>query len=208
MEKLRFKKGDSVLVLGNGDIAILDNYELTSKPKKSNAQILIFAKDKKSLEAHFSKVLGKIADNAVLWIAYPKKTGTIKSDISRDNGWDIISNAGYDPVTQISIDETWSALRFKNSNEIKTKLRDIPMSQRQTEGIDYSNRTVQLPIDAEKALKQAGLLQFFNLMSFSHKKEYVESIVGAKKEETRIRRIEKTIAMVSELKAKKAKNEL
>jgi uncharacterized protein YdeI (YjbR/CyaY-like superfamily) len=40
-------------------------------------------------------------------------------------------------------------------------------------------------------------------MSFTHKKEYVEAIVEAKKPETRQRRIEKMVEAVSQLKARK-----
>lgn len=51
--------------------------------------------------------------NGLLWFAYPKKTGAIKTDISRDRGWEPVGAAGFLPVTQIAIDETWSALRFR-----------------------------------------------------------------------------------------------
>jgi len=48
-----------------------------------------------------------------------------------------------------------------------------------------------------------GLEDFFYSMSFTHKREYVEAIVDAKKPETRQRRIEKMIEMVTALKEKK-----
>jgi hypothetical protein len=208
MEKLRFKHDSTVFVMGNDDFAAqLHGYDYTTKLGRTSSisQVLIFAKDKKSLETQAEKLLGRLADNSVFWIAYPKKTGAIKSDITRDNGWDKVMSAGYAPVTQIALDDNWSALRFKRSGEIKTMIRDIPMSERQTEGIDYVNRTVKLPTDASKALKEAGLLQFFEAMSFSHKKEYAESIADAKKEETRKRRIEKMVDMIYQLKEKKKK---
>ena len=46
-------------------------------------------------------------------VTYPKKTGKIASDLSREVTWQAITPLGWRPVTQISIDETWSALRFK-----------------------------------------------------------------------------------------------
>ena len=42
----------------------------------------------------------------------------------------------------------------------------------------------------------SDLFADFDLLSYSHKKEYVKWVTGAKKEETRARRIEKAIAML------------
>lgn len=62
---------------------------------------------------------------------------------------------------------------------------------------DTEKRTVEVPADFADALKKADLTETFSKMSFTHRKEYVNSINEAKKEETRLRRIEKAIAMIS-----------
>jgi hypothetical protein len=59
----------------------------------------------------------------VLWLAYPKKSSGVKTDLSRDAGWPPLEAADFLPVTQISLDETWSALRFRRRSEIKTLTR-------------------------------------------------------------------------------------
>ena len=58
---------------------------------------------------------------------------------------------------------------------------------------DLEKRTVEVPKDFADALKKANLQDVFSKLSYTHQKEYVRAIVEAKKEETRIRRIEKTI---------------
>ena len=58
---------------------------------------------------------------------------------------------------------------------------------------DSEKRTVEVPKDFADALKKADLTEVFSKMSFTHQKEYVRAIIEAKKEETRIRRIEKSI---------------
>lgn len=63
---------------------------------------------------------------------------------------------------------------------------------------DTEKRTVTIPEDLAKALKEANLTETFAKMSYTHQKEYVNAVNEAKKEETRIRRIEKTIAMLRE----------
>ena len=46
-----------------------------------------------------------------LWIAYPKGG---RADINRDSLYPIVAEAtGMRPVTQVSLDDTWSALRFR-----------------------------------------------------------------------------------------------
>jgi hypothetical protein len=61
---------------------------------------------------------------------------------------------------------------------------------------DTDKRTIEVPIDLAKALKDNGLTEAFGKFSYTHQKEYVNSVNEAKKEETRVRRIEKVIEMV------------
>jgi uncharacterized protein YdeI (YjbR/CyaY-like superfamily) len=62
---------------------------------------------------------------------------------------------------------------------------------------DRDKRTVEIPADLAAALKKAGLTEIFAKLSFTHQKEFVNSVNEAKKVETRSRRIEKTIKTVS-----------
>lgn len=62
---------------------------------------------------------------------------------------------------------------------------------------DLEKRTVEIPADFAKALQKENLTDVFRQMSFTHQKEYVNSINDAKKEETRLRRIEKNIEMIA-----------
>ena len=61
---------------------------------------------------------------------------------------------------------------------------------------DEEVRTVELPVEFEKLMKKAGLLQVFNKLSCTHRKEYCRWITEAKKEETRLKRLEKAIEML------------
>ena len=207
--KLRFKSSE-VCLFEAPDNLMSDfiTFEITNKlpSKGSISQGVLFAKDKGTLDKWFPKIADKLEDEALFWIAYPKKTGSIKTDMTRDIGWDTVFAKGYDPVMQVAIDEDWSALRFRRSEAIGAKLRDVPMSERKTDGIDYVNKTVQLPDDAEAALKKhKGLKEFFYSMSYSHKKEYAIAIVEAKKAETRQRRIDNMVTALQKLKAEKDK---
>ena len=65
---------------------------------------------------------------------------------------------------------------------------------------DTEKRTVEVPPDLAAALEKSGLSESFSKLSYSHQKEYANSITEAKREETRARRIEKTIEMLKEKK--------
>jgi hypothetical protein len=109
--------------------------------------------------------------------------------------WDVITEAGYRGQTSASINDDWSGLRMTKAPRPKPSICDLPMEERQSEGIDYVNRTVTLPADALAAAKKfAGMPAFFDTLSFTVKKEYVLAITDSKKPETRVRRIEKMIA--------------
>lgn len=61
-----------------------------------------------------------LSDDGKLWLAYPKGTSRkYKSDINRDHGWNLVMDSGFKAVSQVAIDDDWSALRFRNSKYVK-----------------------------------------------------------------------------------------
>jgi hypothetical protein len=71
---------------------------------------LVFADDAASLRDLLATHQERLARPDILWVAYPKGNRT---DINRDSLWPILSELGLRPVTQVSIDQMWSALRFR-----------------------------------------------------------------------------------------------
>lgn len=78
----------------------------------------VFVRD----SAHWRQI-GPAASAAVVydgifWVSYPKRSARVDSDLSRDLMWELVE--GMRPVTQISIDDTWSALRFRPAERVGT----------------------------------------------------------------------------------------
>lgn len=72
---------------------------------------LLFADCESSLRSLLEERADALARDAYVWIAYPKGG---RSDINRDSLWPIVAEStGMRPITQVAIDETWSALRFR-----------------------------------------------------------------------------------------------
>jgi Bacteriocin-protection, YdeI or OmpD-Associated/Domain of unknown function (DUF1905) len=61
---------------------------------------------------------------------------------------------------------------------------------------DDAARTIEIPAEFARLLKKQGLLEGFEKLSYSHRKEYCRWISEAKKEETRAARLEKAVAML------------
>jgi hypothetical protein len=63
--------------------------------------------------------------------------------------------------------------------------------------LDHEPRTVHLPDDFSGALAADPMVRTaFDKLSYTHRKEYVDWITGAKRGETRRRRVEQTLAML------------
>jgi hypothetical protein len=63
--------------------------------------------------------------------------------------------------------------------------------------VDTQERTVEVPADLAAALRRADVRAAFDALSYTARKEYVRAIEGAKKPETRQRRIDAAVAAVS-----------
>ncbi len=86
----------------------------TSFDKKiKSANTLVFINNNKEYINFLKKEIKNIEPDSVLWFAYPKGTSKIKTDINRDTIRVTGEEFDITTVTAISINETWSALRFR-----------------------------------------------------------------------------------------------
>ena len=75
--------------------------------------VLLFASDRAGLEGKLPDVLKTMQKATILWVAYPKLSSGLAADLSRDIIHALAPGYGLDTVSQIAIDEDWSALRLK-----------------------------------------------------------------------------------------------
>jgi hypothetical protein len=61
---------------------------------------------------------------------------------------------------------------------------------------DEEVRTVEVPAQFKNLMKKEGLIPVFEKLSYTHRKEYCRWIAEAKKEETRLKRLEKALEML------------
>ena len=76
--------------------------------------VLMFAPNQAELEQLLPLAQERLAEKGALWIAYLKKTASIKTDIHRDIIGSYASLHGLETVSIIALDGNWSALRLKS----------------------------------------------------------------------------------------------
>ena len=89
-----------------------DNVEFLKRPTKSLDIILFFVLTERALAQDFAKLAAKITANGMIWIAWPKKSSGVVTDLSEQRVREIGLNAGLVDVKVCAIDETWSGLKF------------------------------------------------------------------------------------------------
>ncbi|TXK79340.1 YdeI/OmpD-associated family protein [Paenibacillus sp. N3.4] len=138
-----------------------------------------------------------VKPEGMLWINYPKGTSKIKTDIHRDSGWQTVTDLQFEGVSLVSIDETWSAMRFRPVGLVKSQ-RSERVADRAEHTANASpaiaDKTVIVPDDLAGAfLTNAAAQSFYETLSYTNRKEYVRWITEAKREETRNGRVTKTV---------------
>ena len=127
IKKLQLKPGQHALFLNapEGYIAALgplpDGVALVDGPAGTLDFVQLFVRDSAELAKYAPAALAAIKRDGVFWISYPKKSSGVVSDLTRDEGWAPIAAAGLRPVTQIAVDETWSAVRWRPIELVKSK---------------------------------------------------------------------------------------
>lgn len=83
------------------------------KVNELSKNTLVFINNSKEFIAFLTEKLKNVEPDSVLWFAYPKGTSKIKTDINRDSIRKTAEEFGITTVAAISINDIWSALRFR-----------------------------------------------------------------------------------------------
>jgi hypothetical protein len=200
-QKLRIKEKSTLLILNappdfkKGLTDLPPGVRIVTSGKDYD-QVHWFVFNKTQLEKEMSKVMKLVKDEVIVWVYYPKGTSKIQTDLTRDKGWDCLLSEG-DKLTWISLisfDDTWSVFGFRAKTEADKKKESKPKVREIFNWVDSKTKEVKLPDDLAASLKKNKKeAATFDSLSFTNKKEYIEWIVTAKREETRKERVAGTI---------------
>lgn len=204
-DKLKIKPGHILLPLNApaGFVKGLGKLPAGASVKpgaKTFDQVHWFVLNRQQMEKEMGKVMKLLKPGITVWVYYPKVTSKIQTDLTRDKGWDCLL-AESDKLAWISLvsfDDTWSVFGFRAKTEADKKKDAKPKPEREVfNWVNPETKEVKLPADVEAALKkQKAVNEYFQSLAFTHKKEYLEWIVTAKKAETRLARLAKMLEML------------
>jgi hypothetical protein len=107
--RLQIKPGQSLAVL-NAPPGLELPYDPAADVADADA-VIVFVTRKNDLDSAGQAVAAARADR-LAWIGYPKG-GQLGTDLNRDRLVAALADQGVQPVRQISINDVWSALRFR-----------------------------------------------------------------------------------------------
>jgi hypothetical protein len=202
LEKLQLKEEKNLLIQGLpssvekqfAKLAYNKNLTPLLKTRKIDFA-LIFAINQLQLNNILKEVFPALHPESKLWIAYPKTTSKIVSDLNRDASWEILSKNDYEAVRQVTLDHVWTAMRFKKLDQIPNRNRNfVEFKSANIKVDDFEKRLIALPIELDKLFgAHEEAREFFVSLSILNQKEYLSWIQGAKKEETKQKRLESTL---------------
>jgi len=123
VEKLNYSGQDRIAIINAEDSLIiplseeLKDITVDSKidPRFPYDFIIVFVKSVSEIDHFSSLALHNLLVDGILWFCYPKKTsGKYCPGVDRDHGWKALTDSGFRGIRVVSIDEDWSAIRFRN----------------------------------------------------------------------------------------------
>ncbi len=73
---------------------------------------MLFAEQLGDLQRSFAKLRDRLEPNGTLWVAWPKKTSGVRTDLTENVVREYGLNNGLVDVKVCAIDDTWSGLKF------------------------------------------------------------------------------------------------
>jgi hypothetical protein len=112
--KLQIKPGQRVAALsGDGEVPFVVSSDANPPADPGAADAVVaFARNQAELGSVAAPAVEAARQDRLAWIAYPK-AGKLGTDLNRDILAALLTGQGVQPVRQVAIDETWSALRFR-----------------------------------------------------------------------------------------------
>jgi hypothetical protein len=198
--KMRIKEGMKLLTINAPSRFAEDIDELPADVKisakvKDYQQIHWFVRNKAEMERDLNAVLKLLNGEVICWIYYPKGSSKIQTDLTRDKGWESLTNlSNLQWLNLISFNDTWSAFAMRLKSDADKKKEQKPKEREIFSYADAATKTIRLPDDLATAIKKSKKAsEVYEKLAFSHRREYVEWVVTAKKEETRNTRIKGTV---------------
>ena len=90
---------------------------------------LVFAVNENQLNGILKDVMPALKENSKFWVAHPKITSKIVTDLNRDASWHQLTSAGYESVNEVALDHAWSAARSERGPGRRLRHKAMEMEE-------------------------------------------------------------------------------
>ena len=130
IKKLGIKPGFNVALVNaprdfTRDLDLPSDVAINSRSSKPIDFVLLFVKTEKVLTVGFSQYAARLDPSGMIWIAWPKKSSGVATDLSFTNVQGIGLAAGLVDVKICAIDDVWSGLKFVFRLKDRARIRPL-----------------------------------------------------------------------------------
>jgi hypothetical protein len=83
-----------------------------TRPTLNTKLVHLFVKERRALQSRLHSLRHKIAEDAAVWISWPKKSSGVATDITEDVIRSVALPLGFVDIKVCAVDETWSGLKL------------------------------------------------------------------------------------------------
>lgn len=92
----------------------LEDPVITKDPSSADL-VFVFAASHAELKARMPSAMKSLGPRAHLWVFFKKGAAAAGLDMNRDDVWAVAEKGGLRPVSLLSVDDVWSAFRFRRA---------------------------------------------------------------------------------------------
>jgi len=74
--------------------------------------VMLFVKSQSDMRKRFARLRDRLESNGMLWVAWPKKTSRVETDLTEGIVREFGLESGLVDVKVCAVDDTWSGLKF------------------------------------------------------------------------------------------------
>jgi hypothetical protein len=93
-------------------VPLPDDVAIVTRADRETDLVHFFTKERKQLEAALRGWRGKLRDDAVIWLSWPKKSAGVATDVTEDAIREVALPLGLVDVKVCAVDEVWSGLKL------------------------------------------------------------------------------------------------
>ena len=135
LDKLNLKNDKNILIQGLpssiekqfSKVSFAKNLTPLLKSRKIDFA-LIFAVSESQLNTILVDIMPALKEETKLWVAHPKVTSKISTDLNRDSSWNKLGELGFETVELVSLDHVWQAFNFRKCEEELVEVVEMKVS--------------------------------------------------------------------------------